>query len=302
MFGPAYAETADRLGSLARSTMECLGRSDALYHNMEHTLLVTLVGRDILQGLSLSHQIEPDDYTHLVCACLLHDIGYVRGILSGDTESEFVINQEQATVGLPRGASDAALAPYHVDRSKIFVLERLGPSPLVDAARVAKAIELTRFPASFDQTLEVVGLEPKLVQAADLIGQLGDPMYPRKANALFCEFEETGMNRQLGYSSPADLIDKYPGFFWNCVSMHIEDGMKLLNLTASGRQWIANLHHHVLCAERSDRMMGPHLAECTPRLSLVVNAPRASSSSVGQQDRMKRRGLERNRFSGGSAD
>ena len=110
MFGPAYVETADRLGSLARSMIECLGRSDALYHNMEHTLLVTIVGRDILQGLSLCHRIEPDDYSHLVCACLLHDIGYVRGILSGDTESEFVINQEQVKITLPRGASDAALA------------------------------------------------------------------------------------------------------------------------------------------------------------------------------------------------
>ena len=198
MFGPAYEETADRLGSLARSTVECLGRSDALYHNMEHTLLVTLVGRDILQGLSLSHRIEPDDYSHLVCACLLHDIGYVRGILSGDSESEFVINQEQVKITLPRGASDAALTPYHVDRSKIFALERLGTSPLVDAVRVAKAIELTRFPASVDQSVEAVGLEPKLVQAADLIGQLGDPMYPKKANALYYEFEETGMNRQLG--------------------------------------------------------------------------------------------------------
>jgi len=95
------------------------------------------------------------------------------------------------------------------------------------------------------------------VQAADLIGQLGDPMYSRKANALFCEFEETGMNRQLGYSSPADLIDKYPSFFWNCVSMHIDDGIKFLNLTVSGRQWIANLHHHILCAEHAHRMMGP---------------------------------------------
>ena len=71
MFGPAYDETADRLGSLARSIIECLGTSDALYHNMEHTLLVTMAGRDIIQGLSLCHQIEPDDYTHLVCACQL---------------------------------------------------------------------------------------------------------------------------------------------------------------------------------------------------------------------------------------
>lgn len=257
LFGPAYDEIADRLGSLARSTIECLGRSDALYHNLEHTFLVTLVGRDILQGLSLSRRIEPDDYSHLISACLLHDIGYVRGILSGDTETEFVIDKDQRKVTLARGASDAALTPYHVDRSKMFAIERLGKSPLVDATRIAKAIELTRFPASIDQTAEVVGLEPKLVQAADLIGQLGDPTYPRKANALFYEFEEIGMNRQLGYSSPADLIDKYPAFFWNCVSMHIGDGLKLLNLTVSGRQWIANLHHHVLCAENSSRMMGP---------------------------------------------
>jgi hypothetical protein len=257
LFGPAHDEIAERLGSMARSTIECLGRSDALYHNLEHTYLVTLVGRDLLQGLSLAHRIEPDDYSHLITACLLHDIGYVRGVLSGDTETEFVINEANDRIKLPRGASDAALMPYHVERSKMFAMERLGPSPLVDAKRIAEAIELTRFPASIDQTVESVGLEPKLVQAADLIGQLGDPTYPKKANALFHEFEETGMNRQFGYSSPADLIDRYPAFFWNSVSMHIGDGIKLLNLTVSGRQWVANLHHHVLCAENSNRMMGP---------------------------------------------
>ena len=167
IFGPAHDEKAERLASLARSTFECLGRSDALYHNLEHTLLVTMVGRDILQGFSLSHRIDPDDYSHLICACLLHDIGYVRGILSGDTATEFAIDQDQKKVTLPRGASDAALAPYHVNRSKLFAMERLGDSRLVDATRITKAIELIRFPASVDHTAESVGLEPKLVQAAD---------------------------------------------------------------------------------------------------------------------------------------
>jgi hypothetical protein len=82
-------------------------------------------------------------------------------------------------------------------------------------------------------------------------------MYAKKVNALFYEFEEIGMNRQLGYSSPADLVDKYPEFFWNSVSMHLDEGIKYLNLTVSGRQWIANLHHHVLCAENARPMMGP---------------------------------------------
>jgi hypothetical protein len=257
VFGHAQDDMAERLGALARSTIECLARSDALYHNFEHTLQVTMVGRDILEGMRLSQRIEPTDYSHLIVACLLHDIGYMRGVLSGDTETEFVVDREDRRVKIPRGASDAALTPYHVERSKMFALERLGKSPLVDANRIAVAIEMTRFPASVDKTLEIVGLEPKLVQAADLIGQLGDPLYSRKANALFYEFEEIGLNRQLGYSTPADLIDKYPTFYWNSVSMHLDEGVKLLNLTVAGRQWIANLHHHIHCAEHSNRMMGP---------------------------------------------
>ena len=77
VFGPAHDDMAERLGSFARSTIECLARSDALYHNYEHTLQVTMVGRDILEGMSLSQRIEPTDYSHLIIACLLHDIGYI---------------------------------------------------------------------------------------------------------------------------------------------------------------------------------------------------------------------------------
>jgi hypothetical protein len=257
IFGATHDDLAERLGALARSTIEALARSDALYHNYEHTFQVTLVGRDILQGMSLAHRIEPDDYAHLIVACLLHDIGYMRGALSGDTADEFVIDSSGNTVELPRGASDAALSPYHVDRSKIFAYERLEKSPHIDARRIADAIECTRFPPLPATDTAELSREPRLVQAADLIGQLGDPLYSRKANALYWEFEEIGMNRQLGYSSPADLIDRYPSFYWNTVSEHLGGAMKYLNMTVSGRQWIANLHHHVLCAENDDRLMGP---------------------------------------------
>jgi hypothetical protein len=257
IFGSACDnDYAERIGSAARSTIECLARSDALYHNYEHTLQVTMVGRDILHGMMVHQRIEPEDYSNLIVACLLHDIGYVRGVLSGDTETEFVIDAEGTKIELPRGASDAALSPYHVDRSKLFVFERFEKSTNVDPARVAAAIEMTRFPVPEDRE-EACGLEPRLLQAADFIGQLGDPLYSRKANALYWEFEEIGTNRQLGYSSPADIVEKYPAFFWDSVSVHLDDGIKYLNMTASGRQWIANLHHHVLCAERAQRLMGP---------------------------------------------
>ena len=257
LFGVGHDDLAERVAALARSTVECLGRSDALYHNLEHTVLVTLVGRDIFRGRMMCERLEPPDYAHLIVACLLHDIGYVRGVLKDDSETEFIADLSGNKVTLPRGASDASLAPYHVERSILFVHERLGKSPSVDAARVVRAIEFTRFPAPVGLGGDIVDREPRLVQAADLIGQLGDPLYPRKANALFYEFEEIGANRQLGYGSPADLIEKYPGFFWNSVAMHLGEATNYLNLTARGRQWIANLHNHVMCAEHEFRLMGP---------------------------------------------
>ena len=62
----------------------------------------------------------------------LHDIGFVRGVLKGDTDTEFVVDAGGAKVKLPRGASDASLAPYHVERSVLFVRERFGKSPVIE--------------------------------------------------------------------------------------------------------------------------------------------------------------------------
>jgi hypothetical protein len=256
IFGSAHPERAERLASMARVALECLARSDALYHTVEHTLLVTLVGLDILRGRCLSTRIEPDDFSHVLVACLLHDIGYVRGVLRGDRQNSFIVDENGATVALPRGASDASLGPYHVTRSKIFARERLEQSPTLDAARVARAIEFTRFPCKREED-GADTLEPRLVQAADLIGQLGDPLYLKKANALFYEFEENGFNRQFGYVNPADLVKHYPDFYWGSVAPFIEEAVNYLNVTASGRQWIANLYSHIFCAEHSFALMGP---------------------------------------------
>ena len=47
--------------------------------------------------------------------------------------------------------------------------------------RIARAIECTRFPAFTPTKEEEPDEEGQLVRAADLIGQLGDPHYLRKA-------------------------------------------------------------------------------------------------------------------------
>ena len=192
-------------------------------------------------------------------ACLTHDIGYVRGIVKGDGEDEFVVDAAGTKVELPRGSSDAALAPYHVERSILFVLERLSTIAELDGRRVADAIEHTRFPYSTAPEDPHVNEEANLLRAADLIGQLGDPHYLRKANALYYEFEENGLNKQLGYDSPADLIDKYPSFYWRKVSPYIQDAIRYLSLTSSGRQWISGLYANVFRAEHELRQHGPQL-------------------------------------------
>ena len=58
----------------------------------------------------MSRRIELADYTHLIIACLLHDIGYVRGVLSGDTADEFVVDDDGAPISLPGGVGCIAHA------------------------------------------------------------------------------------------------------------------------------------------------------------------------------------------------
>jgi len=264
-FGSSHARLTELIPSIARLALECIGNSDALYHNVEHTMLVTLVGRDILRGRALLVKTTPSDWAHLLVACLMHDIGYVRGILGGDRPNSYVINAGGKRVTLPRGSSDAALSPYHVDRSKLFVLDRVAEVRLLDDERIARAIEFTRFPISEHEA--EIDEEGSLLRAADLIGQLGDPRYLYKANALYYEFEEIGMNRQLGYASPADLVDLYPQFYLNSVSRHVQTAIRYLSVTESGRQWIANLYSNVYRAERA---IGDALPSAARNLQLIA--------------------------------
>src|SRR5262245_45494665 len=254
-FESSPAHLTELVPSMARLALECIGNSDALYHNVEHTMLVTLAGHDIMKGRALLVPTTPDDYAHFIVACLMPDIGYVRGILKGDGLDGYVIDATGRKAKLPRGSSDAALSPYHVERSKLFAMDHLTNSDVFGAGRIARAIDSTRFPLpakADDEESE----EGSLLRAADLIGQLGDPQYLRKANALYHEFDEVGMNRQRGYTSSADLIDLYPRFYWESVAPHVQLAVRYLNVTSSGRQWIANLYGNVFRGEYDLRLSG----------------------------------------------
>lgn len=256
-FSNRRPEYASYMGGAARLVLERLGNSDALYHNVEHTMMVTLVGQEIIRGRLLSEALTPEDWLHYTCALLVHDIGYVYGACKGDGPDGVIIDDKGGRVTPPRGASDAFLAPYHIERGKIYARERFKGSDYVDEERIAHSIELTRFPVPEEDDYLDCESEAALVRAADLIGQLADPFYHRKVNALFYEFQETGVNEKLGYDSPADLLDKYPEFFWGCVRPYIEPALGYLELTTEGKQWIANLYNNVFQVEQRASGIGP---------------------------------------------
>ena len=74
-FGASHARLAELIPFAARLALECIGNSDALYHDVEHTMLVTLAGHDIFKGRALLKPSTPTDYSNFIVACLAHDIG-----------------------------------------------------------------------------------------------------------------------------------------------------------------------------------------------------------------------------------
>ncbi len=242
-----------------RLSLENISNSDALYHDIDHTVMVSLAGLSIIEGKHLREGgVTPRDWMHFMMAVLCHDIGYVKGVCKNDTEKLFCTGVGAERVEISDDGTDVALTPYHVNRSKMFVIERFGVELLegmtkhIDADIIASYIEMTRFPSPKDDDFykDTKGLGG-LVRAADFIGQLGDPDYLRKTPALFYEFQELGLNEKFGYKAPNDLRKGYANFYWEQVSPYIQDALTYLRLTDGGKQWIANMHSHVFDAEHS---------------------------------------------------
>lgn len=253
-----YEDIIAWAGSMA---LENIANSDALYHNVEHSILVTLVGQEILRGKHIRDGgVSSEDWLHCIISLLCHDIGYVKGVCRQDREEDslYATGKDGTMVSLPDGASDASLTPYHVDRAKLFIDERFGGHKLIDSEVIKSNIELTRFPVPAAEDHQATNSFAGLVRAADLIGQLSDPRYLKKITSLFYEFEETGINKVLSYHSPADLRKNYAKFYWNGVYPYIQDALRYLSLTQQGKQIIANLYSNVFVVEH-ERQKEEHI-------------------------------------------
>ncbi|MCB9663282.1 MAG: metal-dependent phosphohydrolase [Alphaproteobacteria bacterium] len=246
MWGSAESDVPEIVKWAVQLALENIARSDALYHDVDHTMLVTHCGAEIMRCRHLIEGgVTPDDWLHTVLSLLFHDIGYVRGVCRGDRPGGWITGTDEEPIRLPAGTTDAALRPWHVDRGIRFVRERFTGHPRIDPDVIARNIDYTRFPipdlAEYAETNSYRGL----VRAADLIGQLADPYYLRKLPALFHEFEETGLHTALGFRTPSDMRSGVPDFYANQAQRWVTDGLAYLAVTAEGRRWIATLHDHL---------------------------------------------------------
>ncbi len=255
IYGGLRPEYPDIMRSTGLMAMEIIANSSAFYHDIEHSMMVTLVGQEILRGKYLREgDIKPKQWLHYTVSLLCHDIGYVPGICPGDSSTEAVMDADGNTISVPPGATNAFLTPYHVERGKLFVRWRFKDHPIIDPEIIVANIEHTRFPVPTEVDIREDKNFPGLVQAADLIGQLADPDYLRKIPALFAEFVETGANKQMGYTCAEDVREKYPDFYWTMVSQHIGPALEYLHVTSEGRQWEHSLYSHIFSQKHRARL------------------------------------------------
>ncbi len=255
-FSDMEPELKKIMTSSGHLAFESIANSDALYHDVEHTLMVTLAGQTILEGKHLLEGgVTPRDWVHFMIALLFHDFGYLKGICRDDKDNMFATGINGALVEIPSETTDASLGPYHIDRAKLFVHERFGKGmywetdTTIDADLIASYIEMTRFPVPEGESYKDTKGYAGLARAADFIGQFGDPNRLRKCPALFYELQELGLTEKLGYKTPQDLRSNNIKFYWDVVHPYVQHTLRYLRVTQEGNQWIASLYANVSGAD-----------------------------------------------------
>ena len=113
-FKPDYPEIIAWAGNMA---LENIANCDALYHNVEHTMLVTLVGQEILRGKHIREGgVSPEDWLHYIISLLCHDIGYTKGVCRKDQEllGIYASGIDGGMIPLAYGSTAASLSLIHI--------------------------------------------------------------------------------------------------------------------------------------------------------------------------------------------
>lgn len=181
--------------------------SNTRYHNLEHTIMVTLAAARLIHGsMAGGFEFTPDQVLLGLLGALFHDAGLIQTL------------QDKHGTG-------AKYTIGHEKRSIFFMRQNLGDRQFTreqmdDCARLIKCTNLDMHPANIDfntQEIEVLG---KIVGSADLLAQMADRMYLEKLILLFKEFEEAGIP---DFDSEIELLEKTEGFYQNVAQNRLSN-------------------------------------------------------------------------------
>ncbi|MDH3587946.1 MAG: hypothetical protein OEQ74_00945 [Gammaproteobacteria bacterium] len=185
---------------------------DTVYHDMQHTLDMTLAMARLIGGWEKAHEAEEQlgfqNATLGIVTALFHDSGYI--LHEGDDQT--VNGAEFTLVHITRGVN--WLREY---------LPTIGLDHLVAAS--VEVIHFTGYEKPIDQ-IELDDLKHrtvgKLLGTADLMAQMSDRCYLEKCrDRLYSEFVLGGLavnengdgDTAVNYESGLDLLKKTPEFF-----------------------------------------------------------------------------------------
>jgi hypothetical protein len=194
---------------------------DTLYHDLRHTLDMTLAMARLIDGheraCAPADRLGPRRAALGVLIALLHDSGYLR------RASETAVE------------NGAVFTKIHVSRSADFIaayLPQIGFG--TEASLACRLVHFTGYEIDID---DIRVEDPRdrllgcLVGTADLIGQMSDRMYLEKCREfLYKEFVWGRIAREalpdgrevVRYASPEDLVLKTPAFYEGVARARID--------------------------------------------------------------------------------
>jgi len=221
LYPQACTDTLDRsftnVGLLFRGEYVGYRACDTDYHNLQHTLDVTLAMARLMDGYERSNRrpepIGPRLFTFGAVTALLHDIGYLRR--NKDT----------------RHQNGAEYTLTHVTRGGKFIEEYMNMIGMDDLAAVAS--EIVHF-TGYERPLEkiktpsaIFRLLGNMLGTADIIAQMADRCYLEKCrDRLFPEFVACGLAEpalfkgtgDAQFASAEDLVFKTPDYYRSAIT------------------------------------------------------------------------------------
>jgi hypothetical protein len=167
------------------------------YHDLRHTTDAFLAMARLLHGALLCGEaLEQSRITSALVAALFHDTGYIqeRGDTEGTGAKFSSTHAERSADFLERHGSECGLTEQQIKEGRIMIL----------CTDVSQDIDSISFPS---QKVEFLG---RMLNAADILGQMSDRTYLEKLLFLYHEYKEGHVG---DYKSEADLLRRTVDFY-----------------------------------------------------------------------------------------